>query len=113
VIEKQTDNRGKEAIYARLTSKTLTDISPECDAAGSSIGVITKGLGTKPEGNEEPRYYGELMKQFDSFFITYERSHAVCTGLQSDSAEYDKVVNEQNREMTALETAVKSVTEIK
>ena len=113
VIEKQTDPSGKEVTYARLTSKTLTDVSPSCDAKSSSIGVIAKGLGTKPVEAEAPTYYGALMKQFDGFFITYEKSHAACSSATGGSPEFEKASELQQKEMTELQTAVKTVTQTK
>jgi len=112
VIEKQQDASGKQVVYARLTSKTLTDVSPGCSAADSSIGVVAKGLGVKPTETEAPTYYGELMKQFNGYFITYEKSHAACGDLKADSPEFVKSSELQQQEMTALRTAVKTVSEI-
>lgn len=80
--EKQTDQTGKPVTYIRLSTKTLTAKDADCDSTGSALGVIGRGQGSYIDANTEANigYYGMLQKQFDSFFIDYESSHAACSG---------------------------------
>ncbi len=110
IIEKQTDSRGKEVVYARLTSQSLMKVSPECGAARESLGIVTKGFGNKPEETEEPRYYGELIKQFDSFFITYTPSQAACSNSDGESEEFKTSSELQLKQEVLLKKAMTTVT---
>lgn len=103
VIEKQTDHRGKEVIYARLTTRSLQASFSDCDAEGSSIGVIAKGLGTLPTDDEAHMYYGgSFTKQYGDFFVTYEESHAACADSEASTEQQQSQMSLLEKSMTTL-----------
>lgn len=112
-IEKQTDYRGQEVVYARLSTKTIAAQDSNCNAESSAIGVIAKGLGVfPPEDDQRYMYYGDLSKQFSGFFITYSKSQNPCAS-GDDEAHLTNMANLQQEYSTAVASSMPSIAQLK
>ncbi len=73
---------GKQGTIARLSTKALTTLDAQCGTDFGPLGTLEKVDGIYPTQSQDQTSaldYGQLVKQFTTFFISYGSPQAGCS----------------------------------
>jgi hypothetical protein len=78
IVDQERSN-GDVVKFVYFSTKSLTDVAPDCAADKVSIAAMGWNEGGYPDDPELRYFYGPLLKQFPASFVTYTNSKADCT----------------------------------
>jgi len=75
-----TLNNGNSATYAKFSTTSLSNTDSGCSDSFGPLGSLERANGTYPaEDNSAPEEYGQLVKQFLTFYISSGSPQAACS----------------------------------
>lgn len=96
---------GESFTSADLTTKSLLASDPACTTAKGPLGAITKATGTYPSKPTLDNAAGQLVKQFDGYYIGNVTPQSACS---ANKATQDMTISQ----LAALKTALITVAPI-
>lgn len=99
--------KSQTGTVAYFSTKKLAQADPKCSDADGGVAAIMKVAGQYPTDDEYAAgNYGRLVKQFSSFYISYDKSSAAC----SNKPDVEQL---RTTATASLLDAIKAVEEIK
>ena len=100
-------SNGKTTKAAYFSTKSLAKAYPKCAADQQTIAALERGEGQYPSTDDNVGTdYGPLLKQFPSFFVTFQTSRASCIDMNDAKTQkiYEQVVETLRNNIQATDT---------
>ncbi len=83
-----TLNDGAHATMARFSTSSLATTDAKCGASSGPLGVLESVSGQYPTNIQQTALndYGELIKQFPTFYVSYFSQNAACSANATTQA---------------------------